>query len=73
MNNKSEISMSEQKPLTFWEVLGSTFAALLGVQSQANKVRDFTRGNAVHFFLSGLIFTIALVAGFVLLVQAVLP
>ena len=65
--------MSEQKPLTFWEVLTSTFAAALGVQSKENKIRDFTRGNVIHFIFAGVLFTAAFVLAVVLLVQAVLP
>jgi hypothetical protein len=43
--------------LTLTEVVGSVFAAGLGVQSRENKVRDFSRGKPVHFIIAGLLFT----------------
>lgn len=62
----------ELKPLTFWEVLTSTFAAVIGVQSRANKLRDFSRGNIVHFIIAGVLFTAAFVGVMVAIVSLVL-
>lgn len=61
-----------EKPLTFLEVLGSTFAAAVGVQSKANRTRDFTRGKPLHFVLAGLIFAATFVAVVVTVVRTVL-
>ncbi|MEM9622199.1 MAG: DUF2970 domain-containing protein [Pseudomonadota bacterium] len=44
-------------PLSFREMLQSTFAAAIGVQNSANRKRDFTRGNWVHFVYMGIGFT----------------
>ena len=66
-------NMEEQRrPLTFLEVLSSTFAAAIGVQSKVNKERDFTRGNIVHFVIAGLIFTTVFVGGMIAVVRLVL-
>jgi len=62
----------KQEPLTFIEILGSTFAAALGVQGSQNRRRDFTRGNAVHFIISGLFFVICFVGGLITLVNFVI-
>jgi uncharacterized membrane protein YhdT len=65
-------SKDEQRPPTFWEVVGSTLAAAIGVQSKANKVRDFSRGNPVHFIVAGILFTVVFVVIVMLVVKAVL-
>ncbi|MEM7210034.1 MAG: DUF2970 domain-containing protein [Pseudomonadota bacterium] len=54
----------EPKGTGFWAVAHSVLAAGFGVQSRANRERDFTRGKASHFIIAGLIGT----ALFVLLV-----
>ena len=52
----------------WYQVLWSTLAAFFGVQSRANRERDFTHGRASHFIVVGLLCT----AGFIgLLVLAV--
>ncbi|MEZ5597600.1 MAG: DUF2970 domain-containing protein [Pseudomonadales bacterium] len=62
---------SAGKPLTFLEVAGSVLAAFLGVQSRENKIRDFTRGNAIHFILTGVLLTAAFVGVIVAVVASV--
>ena len=63
---------TNEPPLTFLEVLGSTFAAAIGVQSKANRTRDFSRGKPLQFVLAGLIFAVMFVAVVVAVVRAVL-
>lgn len=65
-------SKDEKRPPTFWEVVGSTLAAAIGVQSRANKVRDFSRGNPVHFILAGVLFTVIFVVIVMFVVKTVL-
>ncbi len=60
------------KPLTFWEVIGSTCAAAFGVQSYKNRQRDFTRGNIVAFITSGVLFTMGFVLAVVIVVNQVI-
>lgn len=52
----------QRKPLSLMELIGTTLAAALGVQSSKNKVRDFERGKPIQFILSGAIFTLIFVA-----------
>lgn len=40
----------------------SVLAAFFGVQSSANRERDFSRGKASHFILLGLLATVLLIA-----------
>lgn len=67
MNNK--LQAEERKELTFWEILGSTFAGALGVQSFKNRQRDFTQGNVIHFIISGVLFTAAFALTIILLIR----
>ena len=44
-------------------------AAFFGVQSSANRERDFTRGKASHFILLGLLATVVLIGVLIGLVK----
>ncbi len=61
------------KPLSFWQVLGSTLAAAFGVQSSRNRERDFSRGRASHFIAMGILFTVVFVLIIAGIVSWVLP
>ncbi|MEJ2531843.1 MAG: DUF2970 domain-containing protein [Halioglobus sp.] len=56
-SSSSTQTQQEASDLTLTEVVGSVFAAGLGVQSRENKVRDFSRGKPVQFIIAGLLFT----------------
>ena len=58
---------ADDRPLTFWQIAGSAAAAAFGVQSRANRERDFARGKPLHFIVAGILFT----AVFVLVVASV--
>ncbi|MFK7912366.1 MAG: DUF2970 domain-containing protein [Pseudomonadales bacterium] len=62
----------KSSPLSVFEIMGSTFAAAIGVQSSRNRKRDFERGNALHFILAGVLFTIVFVAAVMTCVQWVI-
>lgn len=77
----SEARTSDAKPegggedkgsLTFSSVVMSTLAAAIGVQSKANKERDFKHGSPGAFIVAGLIFTALFVGALVLVVRFVL-
>jgi len=53
----------------FWSVVQSVLAAGIGVQSKANKERDFTHGKPIHFIVGGLLGTTAFILIVWLLVQ----
>jgi nitric oxide reductase large subunit len=63
--------MSRQSP-GFWAVLQSVLAAAFGVQSEAARRRDFTQGRALPYILGGVVFTLLLIVGLILLVRLVL-
>lgn len=53
-------------------MVGSALAAAMGVQSSANRKRDFARGKAIHFILIGIGGTILFVLAMWLLVRLVM-
>lgn len=71
-SQETQQETEELPQLTFLQMLGSTLSAALGVQSQRNRERDFSRGKAGHFILMGIGFTAAFVVTMVLVVKLVL-
>jgi hypothetical protein len=47
----------EDKSPTFWQVIKSVNASFFGVQSSANRRRDFTHGKPLPYILVGLVMT----------------
>lgn len=68
----SEPTRDELPPPTFWQTAGSVLAAFFGVQSSANRKRDFSRGKPMHYIVLGLIATALFVLVLVLIVKLVL-
>ena len=54
------------------QVVGSVFAASLGVQSSKNRERDFKQGRIGVFIAAGIVFTLTFIGLVVLVVQMVL-
>lgn len=54
------------------EVIKSVLAAAIGVQSDANRQKDFTQGSLSTYIVAGLIFTVLFVSGLVFLVSKIL-
>lgn len=54
------------------QVVGSVFAAGLGVQSSKNRERDFKQGRIGVFVAAGIVFTLLFIGVIVLVVQAVI-
>ncbi len=55
------------------QALISVFRAWFGVQTDANRQRDFNSNNASSFIIAGVIFSIAMVFAVVIVVNIVLP
>lgn len=63
---------NKEKGLTLFSFISSLFAAWFGVQSNANRERDFQQGKFSHFIIGGIVFTILFVLFVVGVVQFVL-
>jgi hypothetical protein len=61
-----------KQSMGFLSVIGSVFAAGLGVQNSKNRERDFKQGNFKVFVLSGVIFTLLFIGAVYTIVQVVL-
>jgi len=53
-------------------VIGSVFAAGLGVQNSKNRERDFKEGNFKVFVVAGIVFTLLFIGAVFTIVQLVL-
>ena len=67
-NNQTE----SERELSFGELVKSTLSAFIGVQSNANRERDFKHGKMSHFIWMGLLFGLLFVLTLVGVVQVVL-
>lgn len=72
-NLKDSTENSEEiVAITFWQLLRSTLSAFIGVQSNANRERDFKHGKISHFIGIGLLFGLVFIGSIVTVVQIVL-
>lgn len=62
----------EDRDLTFFQVLGSVVSSFFGVQKNATRERDFTRGRARDFILVGILLTVLFILGVWGVVQLVM-
>ncbi|TPH15197.1 DUF2970 domain-containing protein [Litorilituus lipolyticus] len=53
-------------------VIKSILAAFIGVQSNKNRLQDFTHGKASHFIIAGIIGVVLFIAFLVIIVNIVL-
>ena len=71
-NSGKQDGIKPERDLRFWELVKSTSSAFLGVQSNANRERDFSRGKLSHFIWMGLMFGLMFVLSIIGVVQLVL-
>ncbi|ATX76827.1 MULTISPECIES: DUF2970 domain-containing protein [Reinekea] len=55
----------------FWQVTKSVLSAVIGVQSNRNRLQDFASPSIWPFVAGGLIFTVLFVGGLIALVSIV--
>lgn len=53
---------SKMKGTGFFNIVKSSLAAAFGIQSQANRERDFKHGKPVHFIIAGIVTTVVFLA-----------
>ncbi|MGH8453186.1 MAG: DUF2970 domain-containing protein [Nevskiales bacterium] len=64
--------LGQELPPSPWQVIQSVAAAFFGVQSEAARQRDFTRGKPSQFIIIGLIATALFVLTMIAIVKLVL-
>jgi len=62
----------KQKKITPLSFMGSIIAAWFGVQTKANRDRDFEQGKFHHFVIGGIIFAVLFILTVVALVKVVM-
>jgi len=62
----------KQKKITPLSFMGSIVAAWFGVQTKANRDRDFEQGKFHHFVIGGIVFAILLVLFVIGMVKVVM-
>ena len=72
VNNMSDNKLSEEKPLSFFQMVSSVMASFIGVQSSENRERDFSRGKASQFIKVGILMTIVWYGAIYFLVNTIL-
>ncbi len=73
LNGVTQMNKSHNdENLTMVDLVKTTFAAALGVQSNKNRERDFKHGNIKVFAIAGLIFTVLFIAILICLAKLVL-
>jgi hypothetical protein len=63
---------NENVQVSFWQLMLSTMSAFIGVQSNANRERDFKHGKISHFIAIGLLFGLVFVCTIIGVVQIVM-
>ncbi|MCF7969415.1 MAG: DUF2970 domain-containing protein [Methylococcaceae bacterium] len=64
--------MSNNPKPSFFQVISSVVSAAFGVQSSANRERDFTGGSAKTYIVAGIVFTVIFILAIVGVVRLVL-
>lgn len=62
----------DEKPPNLLQVVLSILASAIGIQTSANRKRDFSKGNPLVFIVGGLIFTTVFVLILIFTVNMVL-
>lgn len=72
MNDNNQDQGKQPQKLGFMDILKSTLAGALGVQSNKNRERDFNHGSIKVYAIAGLIFTVVFITTVVIVVKIVL-
>lgn len=64
--------MADSSKPSVFQIIGSVVSAAFGVQSTANRERDFSGGSAKTYILAGIIFTVLFIVVIVGVVRLVL-
>ena len=76
---RQDSAENEQKPqpeprenqgdVNFLTVIGSVFRAWFGVQTEANRKRDFSSNNPMPFIVAGIVFALVMIIGVIIAVN----
>jgi hypothetical protein len=72
LENSNSDDQDKKAGITFGQLLLSTLSAFIGVQSNANRERDFTHGKVSHFIAIGVLLGLTFVLSIVGVVSLVI-
>jgi len=72
VNERSTDADVQRKGIGFWRTLQSTIAAACGVQTKANRERDFAQAKPSTFVIAGILFVVVFIFGMYGIVQLVI-
>jgi hypothetical protein len=72
MSDSQQKPDDEQDSVTLWQAIKSVNASFFGVQSKANRERDFTKGKPHQFIIVGLLMTAVFIGGVIIAVKLVM-
>jgi hypothetical protein len=70
MTNQND--KDDEKPLTFFELMNSVFAAFIGIQSQENRERDFKKMKPRHVIIAGLLLMVVFFTTVIVITRTIL-
>ncbi len=70
--NETEEKQEEEESLALWEVFQGVIAMFIGVQSEANRERQFKYGKLYQFIIVGVIITAVFLLHIIFLVKFVM-
>ena len=62
----------EQKPPSTWNVITSVLAAMIGIQSDQNRERDFKHGSVGNYIFVGIVVVTIFVFSLIAIVNSIL-
>ena len=72
MSEQSTNTEDQRKGIGFWGTVQSTIAAACGVQTKANRERDFALAKPSTFIIAGVVFVIVFILSMYGIVQLVI-
>jgi len=70
--NKKRLMAQNKTGTGFFNTLKSAMSAAIGVQSEANRERDFSQGKPMHFIIAGVLLTMVFLLVIGLLVKVMI-
>lgn len=71
-NPDNSRNQDDDKPLTFFQMLGSVLAAFIGIQSEKNRERDFKKMKPHHVLIAGLLLVAVFMGTVIAIVSSIL-
>jgi len=72
-NKKESVESKDDKAPTLKQTMASVGSAMIGIQSNKNRERDFSQGKFSHFVIAGVLAVVLFISALIFVVSLVLP